>query len=58
MLIAIVRRLNEKRDETTFHLINNINDRVSEWTTYIDTAFSLEVYPVGSAGNIFVSEIV
>lgn len=58
MVISVVGGLDQEWNNAVLHLLDNIDERVSEGTTCIYTTFTLEVDPVNSAINILVSEII
>ena len=57
VIISVVRRFHEKGDEAWFHLLDDVNNRVSERTTCINTSFTFEIDPVNPTIYIFMSEI-
>ena len=58
VIVPVVRGLDQERDKAILHFLYNVDERVSERTTCIDTSLTLEVDPVDSAIYITVPEIV
>lgn len=58
MVVPVVRRLDEKRDKTTFHLVDYVDYGVSEEATGVNASFSLESNLIDSSINIVLSEVV
>jgi len=57
VIVAIVRALDQQRQSTVLHFIDDIDECVTEGTTNIDRAFALELDFVGATINIRLPEI-